>query len=83
MVKFGDQLEIGRHGPWREYYLNYIKLKRLIERRKFVLDKLKDEKEVSFFYISRLFSWFLHRFTVNLLSLTRFVMFVLTFYLLV
>ena len=52
MVKFGDQLEIGQHGPWREYYLNYIKLKRLIERRKFVLDKLKDEQEVCCGYLN-------------------------------
>ena len=31
-MKFGEILELQAYGPWREHYVNYPKLKRLIAR---------------------------------------------------
>ena len=41
MVQFGDQLEGHIHEPWRDHYITYNKLKRIIERNRFVLDSTK------------------------------------------
>jgi len=46
MVNFGVQLEEGLFPPWKEYYIQYNRLKRLIVKRKFVLDKIAKESEV-------------------------------------
>ena len=39
MVRFGKQLEIGIYEPWKSYYMQYSRLKRIITRRKFAIDK--------------------------------------------
>ncbi len=44
MVQFGDQLEGHIHEPWRNHYITYNKLKRIIERNRFVLDSTKAKK---------------------------------------
>ena len=37
-MKFGKQLQLGCYEPWRDYYLSYSRLKRIIKRIKFVKD---------------------------------------------
>ena len=44
MVQFGDQLEGHIHEPWRDQYITYNKLKRIIERNRFVLDSSRAKK---------------------------------------
>jgi SPX domain protein involved in polyphosphate accumulation len=41
-MKFGKQLQLGTYDPWKDYYIQYSKLKRIIKRRKFVSDKQSD-----------------------------------------
>lgn len=41
MVRFGKQLELGIYEPWKSYYIQYSRLKRIITRRKFAIDKLR------------------------------------------
>jgi hypothetical protein len=41
MVRFGKQLELGIYEPWKTYYIQYSRLKRIITRRKFAIEKLK------------------------------------------
>eukprot|EP01038_Epipyxis_sp_PR26KG_P009656 gene9656-12998_t len=38
-MKFGKQLQLGTYEPWKEHYIQYSKLKRIIKRRRFVFDK--------------------------------------------
>lgn len=38
-MKFGKQLEIGIYEPWKDQYIQYSRLKRIIIRKKFVLDE--------------------------------------------
>lgn len=63
MVNFGIQLDESLFPPWKEHYIQYNRLKRLIVKRKFVLDKLAKESEepdttrsVSFMSLSRMVS---------------------------
>ena len=37
-MKFGKQLQLGCYEPWKDYYLSYSRLKRIIKRIKFVKD---------------------------------------------
>lgn len=41
-MKFGKQLKVCTYEPWKDYYIQYSKLKRIINRRKFVLDRYKE-----------------------------------------
>ena len=41
MVKFGERLDTAIYHPWKEFYLDYNKLKRIISRNKFILDRRK------------------------------------------
>jgi SPX domain protein involved in polyphosphate accumulation len=45
-MKFGKQLQLGTYEPWKDYYIQYSKLKRIIKRRKFVADKHKENLRV-------------------------------------
>jgi len=47
MVRFGKQLDIGIYEPWRLYYLQYSRLKRIITRRKFAIEKIKQMENSS------------------------------------
>jgi phosphate transporter len=47
MVRFGKQLELGIYDPWKSYYMQYSRLKRIITRRKFAIDKLKEMENKS------------------------------------
>lgn len=38
-MRFGTQLELGTYAPWKGYYIHYGRLKRLIKRKKFILDR--------------------------------------------
>lgn len=42
-MKFGKRLQNGIYQPWKEYYIPYGKLKRLIARRRFILDEMQHE----------------------------------------
>lgn len=41
MVEFGSELGKKMYTPWREYYVQYDKLKRVITRNRFILDSRK------------------------------------------
>eukprot|EP00981_Chlorochromonas_danica_P001007 scaffold233_cov174-Ochromonas_danica.AAC.47 len=43
-MKFGKQLQLGIYEQWRDYYIQYNKLKRIIKRRKFLADKAAEEQ---------------------------------------
>ena len=38
-MRFGKQLELGTYESWKQYYLQYDKLKRVIKKKKFLLDR--------------------------------------------
>ena len=40
-MKFGKQLQLSSYPPWRDFYISYDRLKRVITRRRFLADKLK------------------------------------------
>ena len=44
MVQFGDQLEGHIYEPWRDQYITYNKLKRIIQRNRFILDSTKAKR---------------------------------------
>lgn len=46
IMKFGKQLQLGTYEPWKDYYIQYSKLKRIIKRRKFVADKHRENLRV-------------------------------------
>lgn len=39
-MKFGKQLQVGIYEPWKPYYIQYNRLKRIIMRKKFNQDKI-------------------------------------------
>ena len=41
MVQFGEQLDTAIYEPWRDFYIQYNKLKRIITRNRFILDSKK------------------------------------------
>jgi len=47
MVNFGERLDLSMYAPWREYYLDYNRFKRIIARNRFLTDKFdrKNEKD--------------------------------------
>jgi len=38
-MKFGKQLALGTYPPWRDYYISYNRLKRVINRLRFIADQ--------------------------------------------
>lgn len=38
-MKFGKQLALGTYPPWRDHYISYNRLKRVINRQRFILDQ--------------------------------------------
>ena len=44
MVKFGDTLEGCIYEPWRDQYIQYSRLKRIITRNRFILDSRKSKE---------------------------------------
>ena len=38
-MRFGKQLELGTYESWKQYYIQYDKLKRMIKKKKFLLDR--------------------------------------------
>jgi phosphate transporter len=43
MVQFGETLDEGLYSPWREHYVQYDRLKRIITRNRFILDSRKSK----------------------------------------
>ena len=43
MVNFGGKLDEALYEPWREYYVQYDKLKRIITRNRFILDSRRSK----------------------------------------
>eukprot|EP01031_Cornospumella_fuschlensis_P043226 gene43227-52839_t len=44
-MKFGKQLQLGIYEQWRDYYIQYDRLKRIIKRKKFLADKAAEGQE--------------------------------------
>ena len=38
-MKFGKQLALGTYPPWRDHYISYNRLKRVINRQRFIIDQ--------------------------------------------
>ena len=43
-MKFGKQLALGTYPPWRDHYVSYNRLKRIINRRRFIADQEKEKE---------------------------------------
>ena len=43
-MKFGKQLTLGTYPPWRDHYICYGRLKRIINRRKFIADQEREKE---------------------------------------
>ncbi|KAJ1432819.1 Sodium:sulfate symporter transmembrane region-domain-containing protein [Ochromonadaceae sp. CCMP2298] len=44
-MKFGKQLQLGIYDPWKDYYIQYNRLKRIIQRKQFVIEKYSLDAE--------------------------------------
>ena len=55
-MRFGKQLQLGTYEPWKAYYIEYDKLKRLIRKKRFVLDDKESENDGTWKGLRRDFS---------------------------
>lgn len=47
-MKFGKQLQLGIYEPWKAYYIQYGKLKRIIRRLRFIADREEEKRKKQF-----------------------------------
>ena len=70
-MKFGKQLQLGTYEPWKDYYIQYSKLKRIIKRRKFVADKHKENLRVQLLNY-KILQIFFSNYDLNLIYCSKF-----------